>query len=150
VARSLGFALLLPLLAACGDDGPEPAVASLAAMHDALETGRGLDAAGWTATVQRAAVDLWPGTGEADVAAQSSRKIHSDLAYIAGDVARRIAKDPAERAAIAETDALSLEVRDGLGAASKKGPDAYRAWIAKEGTALRARRIEALSEPPPR
>lgn len=143
MSRPAGFCALFLLLAACGDDTPDPAAASLAEFHGALSTGRGLDGNGWTALVQRAAVDLWPGTGEGDVEAQSARKVHSDLAYIAGDVAQR-------RAARQTNDAMEDEIHDGLLAAAAKGPAAYRAWIAKEGTALRTRRSDSLFTPPPR
>jgi hypothetical protein len=148
----LGLVLLgLVLLSACGDGDPrpaeDPAERALAALRAAWSGGRGMETAALVERIQDAGAALWPATGPEDARALAAQKAHRELAVIAADVARDLAKDPAERAGWAARDPESLAIHDGHAAALAQGAAGYRAWVEGEGSAMLRRRIERLLAP---
>ena len=153
--------LALAVAAGCGDEAsdgggavvPEPGRATpaglLADLSARVADGRGISDGTWTMDVQEVAMALWP--DDVSPAALRARVDHTNLAHIAGDLARRMAQDPSVRAQTEAQDPSSLAIHDAFVAASATGPDAYRRWIEDEGHDLLEARVKALTdERPPR
>ena len=153
VVLAVAVYLSLVVLAGCGDGPvprPDPAVESLAALRTAMTSGPGMDDAAWLRLVQRSGTDLWPGTGPEDREAPVAQRAHQDLLVIAADVARDVARGPAERDAWLARDPDSVAIHDAVLAALAKDLAAYRAWVPTEGVGLLRRRLARISAPPPR
>jgi hypothetical protein len=148
--RAASLCLLVGGLAACGEDGPtgvDPAARALGALRAEMASGAGMDGAALLERIQDAGAAIWPGTGPEDAAATRAQRAHQDLSVIAADVARDLARDPAERAAWTERDPESVAIHDAHRAALAKDVAAYRAWVEGDGAALLRRRIDRLRAP---
>lgn len=112
----------------------------LARLRSRVTAGTGLGDAAWEADLSYLGRLLWPEVPEWGV--QSAAQIHEQLANIAGDVGRDLARKPDDRADWAARDALSLEIHDAWLVATADDPDAYRAWV-EAGGGMLAQRLRA-------
>ena len=134
------------LLAGCGGEAPPPPAAAssdlLLDLRARLDGDTEILGDGWVRAVQETSLLLWT---EASVDARAARRLHHNLALIAGDVGVQLAAlGPAGREGLERTDPTSLSIHDGFRAALGQGTDAYRAWVVGEGRALLEQRMEVL------
>lgn len=135
-------------------DGESSAIRSaesvLAGLRERIADGRGHSDPTFDKDVQDVAAVLWEPTAQG--AAAEAAQVHVQVASIAGEVGRWLARSETARVERAASNPTDLALHDAFLEAAGKGPEVYRAWCGDAGAKLLEKHAEAayLKHFPPR